>query len=99
MAIPELAKIKHRMSAERLTQAELANACGLTQAHLSKVLAGKVRLTGRTAKALADWLARQDLISPYETLLSIDRKLRNADASRRMQIMQLLKSLDGLIGP
>lgn len=85
------------MAAERLTQADLAAACGLTQPHLSKVLKEKVPLTGRTARALAAWLERQELFVPDATLLSIGRKLHAAPAPQRMQIMQLLRSLDGLI--
>lgn len=95
--LPDLAEIRRRMSAERLTQTDLAAACGLTQPHLSKVLTEKVPLTGRTAHALADWLARHELFVPDETLLSIGRKLRDAPANQRMQIMQLLRLLDGLI--
>ncbi|MDP1616521.1 helix-turn-helix domain-containing protein [Phenylobacterium sp.] len=85
------------MADEGVTQTALADTCGVSQAHLSKVLNEKVSLSGRTAQALSGWVERREGIRPNATLVSIEQKLRLAPPTRRMQIMHLLRSLEQLI--
>lgn len=93
----DLTEIKRRMADEGVTQTALADICAVSQAHLSKVLNGKVSLSGRTAQALSEWVQRRGGTRPNATLISIEQKLRLAPPARRMQIMHLLRSVEQLI--
>ncbi|MBB4041654.1 transcriptional regulator with XRE-family HTH domain [Microvirga flocculans] len=89
-----LRQVRGRMQALRLTQAEVAKACRVTQPHLSKLLSGKIKMGRKTAAALSEWLARSEL--PAEEngeLRRIVEGLMAAPPEKRMQIMQLLRAV------
>lgn len=44
------------MDRERMTQSALAEALGVSQGHLSRILRGEVRRRSRTIRALAEWV-------------------------------------------
>ena len=57
MASPSLVDlVQQRMQQMGITQVELAAACGLSQPHLSKVLANRVKLAKKTEGKLKAWL-------------------------------------------
>lgn len=95
-----LTAVRERMDALAASQTSVANACGLSQAHLSKVLAGRVGLASKTRFALARWLTMPppsgSSPGPSDLEDLIDR-LRSRDPERVMQIMQLLRIIDGLV--
>ncbi len=95
-----LAHVDSKMREIGATQSDVAEACRLTQAHLSKVLRGKVKLAKKTAAKLEQWLREPSEAAPEErpTLETIAAKLETLGPKRRMQFMQLLAAVDGLLG-
>ncbi|MBR0684454.1 helix-turn-helix transcriptional regulator [Bradyrhizobium manausense] len=82
------------------SQSDVAEACGVTQPHISKVLNGKIKLAKKTAAGLEQWLDenRQAQEPSPQTLEAIAAKLNALGPKRRMQFMQLLAAIDGLLG-
>ncbi|MGE8131798.1 helix-turn-helix domain-containing protein [Methylobacterium sp. NPDC080182] len=94
-----LASLRERMDALGLSQAEVAEACGFSQPHLSKVLAGKVKLARKTRAAVHGWLTCSVPsgmpLEPGEWERLIER-LRSRPPAQFMQIMQVLRLLERL---
>lgn len=93
-----IAEINSHLMRSGQTQVDLAQACRLSQGHLSKVLAGKVRLAPKTEMALRTWLSKADqaaTCSEDELRRAIER-LASASESRRMHILQLLHIVERL---
>lgn len=93
-----LAKVTDKRMREGVTQADLAAACGMNQGHLSKVLAGKLKLATKTEAALSLWLietteGRRDNNKEIRDIIG---RLTRAPSGRRMEIMQLLRIVDKL---
>lgn len=95
-----LARVDNKMRETGATQSEVAETCGMTQPHLSKVLRGKVKLAKKTAAKLEQWLGESSEASQEgnPTLETIAAKLGTLGPKRRMQFMQLLAAVDGLLG-
>ena len=93
-----LAKVNLRRAGLGITQARLAATCGINQGHLSKVLAGKLKLAAKTEAALSAWLAEtsDDVAGESTEIHDIVERLAQAPLDRRMQIMQLLRIVDRL---
>lgn len=94
-----LERVRERMAALRATQEEVASSCGLSQPHLSKVLSKKIKLAPKTQRLLAAWLTDGRLPeedSGTQELGQLVERLLEGPGERRMQIMQLLRILDGL---
>lgn len=92
--------IARRMAELGLTQAELARACGLSQPHISRVLQRRLKLAKKTRERLVDWLAHAGPgdSEPLDAMFRLlQAKAKTADPRARMQIMQLLKALDGIL--
>lgn len=94
-----LERVRERMAALRVTQEGVAKSCGLSQPHLSKVLANKIKMGSKTQSLLATWMVmdapKEDIGAPEE-LRQLVGRLLDAPTERRMQIMQLLRLLDAL---
>jgi transcriptional regulator with XRE-family HTH domain len=88
------------MREARATQSEVAEACGMTQPHISKVLRKKVKLAKKTAAKLEQWLGESSKAPAEEgpTLETIAVKLGTLGPKRKMQFMQLLAAIDALLG-
>lgn len=72
----------------RVKQAELAGALGITQGHYSKVLAGKVNLSGKLETKMSEWL------TAGEHPVSGDAKskrIRELTVSIRNQCVELMQ--------
>jgi transcriptional regulator with XRE-family HTH domain len=95
-----LARVDSKMRETGATQSDVAGACGMTQPHISKVLRGKVKLAKKTVTKLERWLTSPSEAPPEAapTLETIAAKLESLRPKRRMQFMQLLAAVDGLLG-
>lgn len=95
-----LARVDSKMRETGASQSDVAKACGLTQPHISKVLSGKVKLAKKTAARLEQWLNQnwETQAASSQTLDTIAAKLDGLGPKRRMQFMQLLAAIDGLLG-
>lgn len=95
-----LARVDSKLRETGATQSDVAEACGMTQPHISKVLRGKVKLAKKTAAKLEQWLGESSEAPPEgrPTLETIAAKLDTLGRKRRMQFMQLLAAVDGLLG-
>lgn len=93
-----LAQVNARRAHLRVTQKVLASACGLDQGHLSKVLAGKVKLAPKTERLLRGWLAASQNGSAVneEEIRRLVERISKAPAERQMEIMQLLRIVERL---
>jgi transcriptional regulator with XRE-family HTH domain len=95
-----VAAVAKRMAELGLTQTELAAACGLSQPHMSKILKKRLKLAKKTQERLGQWLERaenKESSALESTLRAVASKIRQADGKSRMQIMQFLTALDGLL--
>lgn len=95
-----LARVHTKMRETGANQSDVAQACGVSQPHISKVLNRKVKLAEKTSAALGRWLDQnQEVEEPsLQTLEVIAAKLNALGPKRRMQFMQLLAAIDGLLG-
>ena len=94
-----LAQVNARMTRLGASQNALGMMCGLSQGHLSKVLAGKLKLAEKTETVFRKWLDETAGDMNAETDVEIRRivdRLIRAPASRRMQILQLLRIVERL---
>ena len=87
-----------------VTQVELATHCQLSQPHLSKVLANKVKLARKTSEKLTDWLASSERVSgavgsdgAVEYVQQFAQRLAELRPNKYMQIMQLLNAIEQII--
>jgi transcriptional regulator with XRE-family HTH domain len=96
-----LVRVDSKMRETRATQSDVAEACGMTQPHISKVLRGRVKLARKTTAKLEQWLGEISKAPPEERprLEAIAAKLDTLGPKRRMQFMQLLAAIDRLLGP
>jgi transcriptional regulator with XRE-family HTH domain len=96
-----LVRVDSKMRETRATQSDIAEACGMTQPHISKVLRGKVKLAKKTSAKLEQWLGEISKVPPEEhpKLETIAAKLDTLGPKRRMQFMQLLAAIDRILGP
>ncbi len=95
-----IAKVLAQMSLLEVTQVGLADACGLSQPHLSKVLSNKIKLAHKTEEKLAKWLAdfgESGQGARTDTFQALTAKLQRQSPEKRMQFMQLLSILDQLL--
>ncbi|MFB6451394.1 hypothetical protein [Bradyrhizobium tunisiense] len=81
------------------TQSIVAQACGLSQPHLSKVLNRKIKFAKKTAEKLEFWLTAptEAPAQTSPTLETIATKLESLAPKRRMQFMRLLAAVDDLL--
>jgi hypothetical protein len=96
-----LAKVRVRMARRRVTQKELGAECGLSQPHLSKVLSNKIKLARKTKQRLSTWLkdvGATAIPTPHDTVQALITRLETTKPGRRMQIMELLRAIDRLVG-
>lgn len=81
-----IAALKARQRRDELTQAGLAAALGIHQAHLSKVMAGKAPLSSKL-KAKAEWLLQNEeasSTSQEELEVELIQAFRSSSAFRRL---------------
>jgi transcriptional regulator with XRE-family HTH domain len=89
-------KTVDRMKTQSVTQAQLAMHCGLSQAHLSKVLNKKTKLAGKTQAKLLEWIDKGEPKADRELdaiVRALEARLKSVDAKDRMQIMQFLAAV------
>jgi transcriptional regulator with XRE-family HTH domain len=95
-----ISSVSREIQQRHLTQMDVARQCGLSQPHISKVLAKNIKLAKKTRSKLALWLTAaktNDGAALYGVLVSIHKKIEKLPAGRRNQFMQFLESLDGCI--
>lgn len=85
------------MNERGFSQSSLATTCGLSQAHLSKVLSGKIKAGKRTTSALLEWMQGSSYMGAPSTIERLSRKLHSAPSDVRMQVMQILVALEKLV--
>ena len=94
-----LGRIEAARSRRRLTQSDIALACGVTQPHLSKVLAKRANIGPKLRQALERWLESSGA-SPVATtpdeMANLVMRLSNKSPDKHKKIMQILRLLDGL---
>ena len=92
-------RVKQRMADTGATQSSVALACGISQPHLSKVLSNRLKLARKTQQRLELWLTNgwEKPGGEMAILKSISEGVAKLDRKRRMQFMQLLKALEGLL--
>ncbi len=87
-------KVVDQMKVQNVTQAQLAQLCGLSQAHLSKVLKLKIKLASKTQKKLHLWLGENKPPAGAGAVVrALETKLTSANPRNRMQIMQFLSAV------
>lgn len=79
--------VEEARRARRMSQAQVAEALGITQGHYSKVVAARVALSARLAERMQAWLAKG-----RETTLGNDatRRIHSLAASIRHECMELM---------
>lgn len=94
-----ITRVNGRMREIGATQSDVALACGMSQPHLSKVLRNRVKLAKKTTSKLERWLSSTPEQPPETapTLETIAAKIAILGPKRRMQFMQLLDAVDGLL--
>lgn len=95
-----IADVQKRMEQLGSTQAEVASACGITQPHLSKILSCKVKPGPKTERRLAEWLAATSGGGAHEAapdLAALVQRLARLAPGKRMQIMHLLETIEGIV--
>lgn len=81
------------MEALGASQASVALWCGISQPHLSKVLARKVKLASKTRSRLEAWSSSSSAANPgpdTEELRRLIERLAAGPPDRVMHIMQIL---------
>ncbi len=92
--------LKRRMDELGATQTEVAIACGITQPHLSKILSRTVEPGPKTKQRLNDWLAATlsaNVDEPAPDLAALVQRLARLAPTKRMQIMHLLETIEGIV--
>lgn len=87
------------MEALGASQASVALWCGISQPHLSKVLARKVKLAPKTRARLEAWSSASSTANPgpeAQELRRIVERLAEGPPDRVMHIMQILRLLDAV---
>jgi len=92
--------VQRRMAELSVTQQEVARACGITQPHLSKILSYKVNPGRRTLSGLSGWLSSASIAaadSADSQLAARVARLEQLAPRKRMQIMHLLDTIEGIM--
>ncbi len=89
--------IKHRIEELGLSQTEVARACGMTQPHLSKILAKRVKAGRRATASLLAWAKSENPVGVAEQLHRLAQRLDATTPKKRMHAMQFLASLERLL--
>lgn len=95
-----IADVQRRMAELAATQAEVARACGITQPHLSKVLNKNVNPGRKTRERLTEWLASTSSETRTEgssRLAARVARLERLAPGKRMQVMHLLETIEGIL--
>jgi len=77
---------------ERMRQDELARLLGISQGHYSKVLAGKVPLSGKLENRISSWLDEQGRENKSDAKSHRIRELTNSIRAQCMELIQLANS-------
>jgi len=95
-----ISRVNQRMTQLKARQVDVALACGLSQAHLSKVLSNRVKLAKKTANKLAAWIDDADEAIdglPDNYIRDLAARMERLRPARRMQFMQLLRMVARLL--
>jgi transcriptional regulator with XRE-family HTH domain len=92
-----LKQIRTAMRERDVIQETVAEACGVSQGHLSKVLRGKEVLTKKMAVKLNCWLAGEGTPISTEALSGAIQQLLRTRPDRHMQVMQLLQLVEQIL--
>ena len=87
-----ISSVQKKMRKLGATQAQVANACGFSQAHLSRVLANRLPLAKKTRERLQAWLD-DDGSARAEIAAIVDRIVR-ADDEKRSKVLAVLRALE-----
>lgn len=89
--------VKRRISELGLSQAQVAQACQMSQPHLSKILSNAVKPGRKSTAALTNWLAGYNAPDTADQLRRIADRIEAATPAKRMHVMQFLESLERLL--
>ena len=95
--MPDIRAVKRKIAELRLTQKEVASACGITQPHLSKILAETVKPGRKASRALDRWLGLEMPPAATDLLERVRAKIDSAPLRKRMHAMQFLTALECLL--
>lgn len=93
-----LDRVRETLSANRTRQRELSAFCGVSQPHISKVLARQVALSKGMAARLEAWMAanQPDELPKPEEIEALIEGFSAVDPKRRMHILHILRELSAL---
>ena len=92
-------RVRERMDALGVNQQELARACGVSQPHISKVLAKKLKVANKTERRLMQWLGEDSIrggAGQTDELHGIVNRLARNPRIRFIHIMQLLLLVESM---
>lgn len=93
-AIEEALRVADRLG---LSQQKLASRLGMSQGHLSKVLSGKARLTTKSARRLATFIASANLRGSKSAVLAEQvREAASRDQNFRAMVMAALRMMQNM---
>jgi predicted XRE-type DNA-binding protein len=86
--------IKTQIQRRSMRQETVANLCGVTQGHFSKVIAGKISPGPKLAHALQEWLRADTDVGKIALLV---QRLQAAEPNQRREIIQIMHSISRLV--
>lgn len=95
-----IAQVSERMDRDHVSQLVLAEMCGLSQPHISRVLSLKINPGRKTRLKLEAWLAAtaaERVRDPSGQMEYLARRLADASPKKAMQIMQLLRAVEDVL--
>lgn len=93
-------QVSERMDRDRVSQVVLAETCGLSQPHISRVLSFKVNPGRKTYQKLENWLAATAVERARDAsgqMQYLAQRLADASPKKAMQIMQLLRAVEDVL--
>lgn len=95
-----VAQVAERMDRDRVSQVVLAEMCGLSQPHISRVLSLQIKPGRKTRLKLESWLAATTVERARDAssqMQYLTQRLANASPRKAMQIMQLLRAVEDVL--
>lgn len=94
-----ISRVRLLVATRRIRQQALAEFCGYSQAHISKVLSGKAALSGPLAARFEAWLRNNEPAEAptSEEIEALVTGFAAASPDRRVHILHILKGLSALV--
>ena len=95
-----IAQVSERMDRDNVSQVVLAEMCGLSQPHISRVLSLNINPGRKTRLKLESWLAAtgtERVRDASGQMQYLAQRLASASPKKAMQIMQLLRAVEDVL--